>query len=96
MRFRILAFAAAGLSALALVLAACSTITQENFSKIDTGMAEQDVLRLLGNPTEINSVDVLGVSRTSSRWVGKDAEITIRFVNGRVATKAFDKPAGSK
>jgi hypothetical protein len=74
-------------------LAACSRITQDNFAKIDTGMPEQQVLSLLGSPTESSSVDVLGVSGTSSRWVGRDAEITIRFVNGKVATKAFDKPA---
>jgi hypothetical protein len=74
------------------VLAACSRITQENFAKVDTGMAEQDVLALLGSPTESNSVDVLGVSGTSSRWVGRDAEVTVRFVNGKVAFKSFDKP----
>jgi hypothetical protein len=55
-------------------------------------MAEQDVLALLGSPTESNSVDVLGVSGTSSRWVGRDAEVTVRFVNGKVAFKSFDKP----
>ncbi|HUF81183.1 MAG TPA: hypothetical protein VMN03_08610 [Burkholderiales bacterium] len=26
--------------------------------------------------------------------LGSDAEITIRFVNGQVALKRFDKPAG--
>lgn len=75
------------------VLAGCSKVTQENFGKIDQGMPEPEVLSLLGSPTESSSVDVLGVSGTTSRWVGRDAEITIRFVNGKVATKAFDKPA---
>lgn len=74
------------------ILAACSKITQDNFAKVDIGMAEQDVIGLLGSPTESNSVDVLGVSGTSSRWIGRDAEITIRFVNGKVAYRAFDKP----
>lgn len=77
---------------LALLLAACTRITQENFSKIDTGMSEPEVIGLLGSPTESNSVEVLGVSGTASRWVGSDAEINIRFVNGKVATKRFDKP----
>jgi len=48
--------------------------------------------RLLGAPTESNSVNVLGVSGTSSRWVGRDAVINVRFVNGKVALKSFDKP----
>jgi hypothetical protein len=37
-------------------------------------------------------VNILGVSGTASRWVGKDAAIAVRFVNGKVATKSFDKP----
>jgi hypothetical protein len=94
MRSRIASFAAAAL--FALILAACSRITQENFGKIDQGMQERDVLSLLGSPTESSSVDVLGISGTTSRWLGKDAEITIRFVNGKVATKTFDKPAAGK
>lgn len=75
-----------------LVLAACSKVTQENFAKVQEGMSEQEVIALLGSPTESNSVNVLGISGTSSRWVSGDAEITIRFVNGQVALKRFDKP----
>jgi hypothetical protein len=41
-------------------------------------------------------VQVLGVSGTASRWVSGDAAITIRFVNGKVALKSFDKPAAKK
>jgi hypothetical protein len=94
MRPRTLPFAAA--LVFVAVLAGCSKVTQENFGRIDQGMQERDVLSLLGSPTESSSVDVLGVSGTTSRWVGRDAEITIRFVNGKVATKAFDKPAAAK
>ena len=90
MHFRIVRLAAA--VAFIAVVAACSRITQDNFTKVDIGMGERDVLALLGSPTESNSVDVLGVSGTSSRWVGRDAEITIRFVNGKVAYRAFDQP----
>ena len=94
MRPRTLPFAAA--LVFVAVLAGCSKVTQENFGRIDQGMQERDVLSLLGSPTESSSVDVLGVSGTTSRWVGRDAEITIRFVNGKVATKTFDKPAAGK
>lgn len=76
-----------------LVLAACSKVTQENFAKVQDGMSEQEVTALLGAPTESNSVNVLGVSGTSSRWLSGDTEITIHFVNGKVALKRFDKPA---
>ena len=80
---------------LALIIAACSKVNQENFLKIQEGMSEQDVISLLGRPTESNSVNVLGVSGTASRWVASDTVITVRFVNGKVAFKSFDK-AGQK
>ena len=76
----------------ACVIAACSKVTQENFLKIQDGMSEEEVIALLGRPSESNSVNVLGVSGTSSRWASGDAVITVRFVNGKVALKSFDKP----
>jgi hypothetical protein len=83
-------------AALLVVLVACTKVNQENFAKIQEGMSEQEVIALLGTPTESNSVNVLGISGTSSRWVGGDAEITIRFVNGQVALKRFDKPRAAE
>jgi hypothetical protein len=81
----------------ALLIAACSRVTQENFLKVQEGMSEEEVISLLGRPTESNSVNLLGVSGTASRWIGKDAVIVVRFVNGKVALKSFDKPGdGSK
>ena len=76
-----------------LVMTACSKINEENFSRIQSGMAEKEVFALLGNATETNSVGLLGVSGTNARWVSGDAVITIQFVNGKVAVKSFDKPA---
>ena len=83
----------AALAAAALSLAACSKVTQENFGKVQNGMTEQEVIAILGNPTESTSRDVLGITGTSSRWASGDAEITIRFVGGKVALKSFDKPS---
>jgi hypothetical protein len=79
---------------LVLLLAACSKVTQENYQKIEEGMTEEQVVALLGKPTETNSVSVLGVSGTVSRWAADDAVITVRFVNGKVGIKSFDKPTG--
>ncbi len=75
-----------------LFFAACSKVSEENFAKIEEGMSEEQVMAILGRPTEATSVSVLGVSGTTSRWVGNGATITIRFVNGKVALKSFDKP----
>ena len=76
---------------LALLIAACSRVTADNFEKIQDGMSEQEVRAVLGEPSESTSVTVLGVSGTASRWSGRDAEIVVRFINGKVALKTFEK-----
>jgi len=78
--------------ALLCLLSACARITQENFSRIETGMSEQEVISILGSPSESSSGSLLGISGTASRWVGRDAEINVRFVGGKVATKTYDSP----
>ena len=87
MRIRALALAFA-----LVALAACSKINEENFNKVRDGMSEQEVLALLGTPTESSSVSVLGISGTASKWVAKDTVITVQFVNGKVRGKSFDRP----
>lgn len=77
---------------LALLLAACSKVSEDNFAKIEEGMTEEQVAAILGKPAEATSRAVLGVSGTTARWSGNGAEITVRFVNGRVALKSYDKP----
>jgi hypothetical protein len=89
-RFRAVALAAA------LLLAACSKVTQDNFAKIQDGMTEQEVAAILGSPTESSSTSVLGISGTSSRWTSSDAVVTVRFVNGKVALKSFERPGKPK
>ena len=77
--------------ALLLILVACSKVTQENFAKIQDGMTEEQVIAILGKPTESSSVNVLGVSGTSSRWVSGDTVVVVRFVGGKVALKTLDQ-----
>lgn len=75
--------------ALALLLAACSKVTQENYAKIQDGMSEQEVIALLGPATESGGMSLLGVSGGSSKWVAKDAVISIQFVNDKVVGKSI-------
>ena len=79
-----------------LLLAACSKVTQENFARIQDGMSEQEVAAILGSPTESSSTSVLNMTGTASRWAGKEAVIVVRFVNGKVVLKSFDKPPERK
>jgi hypothetical protein len=77
--------------AIAVLLAACSKVTQENYAKIQDGMSEQEVIALLGPASETGGVSLLGLSGGSSTWVAKDAVITIQFVNGKVIGKSIRK-----
>ncbi len=79
-----------------LLIAACSKVTQENFARVQDGMGEQEVAALLGSPAESSTTSVLGISGTSSKWTSGDAVITVRFINGKVAMKNFDKPRAKK
>ena len=79
-----------------LLLVACSKITQENFARVQDGMSEQEVQALLGPPTYSSTVEVLGISGTHLRWDARDAAISIRFVNGKLATKSYHKPDEKK
>ena len=80
----------------ALLLAACTKVTQENYAKLREGMTEQEVHEILGKPTESSTTTVLRISGTSSRWVSGDTVITVRFVNGKIALSSFDKPGSKK
>lgn len=90
MKLRALAFAAI------LLLAACSKLTQENFAKVQDGMTEQEVAAILGKPSESSSSSLAGVTATASRWADKEAAITIRFLNGKVMLKNYEKRAPKK
>lgn len=86
MKFRIL------IIVMALAISACSKVTEENFAKIEEGMSEQEVLSILGAPTQFNGINVLGISGAASRWISRDAVVAVHFVNGKVALKSWDKP----
>lgn len=79
-------------AALALALAGCgSKITQDNFAKIHEGMTKEQVVDLLGKPTDSSSMHVLGLSGSSDTWADKHARIVVHFVDGKVRLKSFEQ-----
>jgi outer membrane protein assembly factor BamE (lipoprotein component of BamABCDE complex) len=48
------------LVAAAILLAACSKVTQENFARVQEGMSEQQVIAILGEPTSLKTFDKPG------------------------------------
>lgn len=63
-----------------VLLAACSKVTQENYSKISTGMSKAEVERLLGNPTDCSGA--MGMS--SCTWGDQKSFISVQYAGDKV------------
>jgi hypothetical protein len=74
-----------------LLLAACSKVNQTNFDKIQNDMTKEQVLGILGTPTETSQGEFAGVSGGACVWKSKDGEIEVRFFNDKVISKNFSK-----
>lgn len=76
-----------------LLLAACtSKVTEENYAKLKEGMTEPEVQTLLGKPDATSSVEFLGgLSGTKSTWVDKNITIEARFLGGKLALRSIEK-----
>lgn len=72
-------------------LFACSKITQENFEKVKPNMTMKEVIGILGEPTDSQSIMIAGISGTSAIWKDEQAEIDIQFLNDKVTVKSFSK-----
>lgn len=82
-------FALVALACLALAAGPCSRINQTNFDKVNNGMTYDEVVSILGKPTDSKSVGVGPLSATTAEWVDAEAEISIQFLNGKVQLKSF-------
>jgi hypothetical protein len=71
------------------LLVACSKLTAENFAKVQNGMTEDEVLRILGSPTTMDAGSLLGVTGSVYRYESKDGtkKVSVIFVNGKVFGK---------
>ncbi len=76
---------------LALALAACGKVTPENYERIKDGMTQDEVIGILGKPAETSSIAILGITGTSSTWVGGEHTVMIQFVDGKVRIKSLGK-----
>jgi hypothetical protein len=81
---------------LCILLLSCSKISQKNFEKIKNNMTMDEVIAILGEPTNSENINIAGISGTSAVWKDNDAEIDIQFLNGHVIVKAYSKNTDSK
>lgn len=78
--------------ALAVLTSCGSKLTEENFAKIENGMSREDVVSILGEPTDSGSVGFGGFSGGMATWKDDSGTvITVQFVNEKVAGRQFAK-----
>ncbi|WP_110950895.1 outer membrane protein assembly factor BamE domain-containing protein [Pseudomonas bohemica] len=63
-----------------VLLAACSKVTLENYSKLSAGMSKAQVEQLLGTPTQCSGA--LGMS--SCTWGDQKAFISVQYAADKV------------
>jgi hypothetical protein len=63
-----------------VLLAACSKINQDNYSKLKAGMPKADVENLLGSPTECSGA----IGLTSCTWGDEKTFISVQFAGDKV------------
>ena len=77
---------------LAAFLTACGEkLTQENFNKISSGMPYTEVVKILGEPKSSEGGGVLGITAGASVWTDEKHQVTVVFVNEKVASKTFNE-----
>lgn len=85
---------------LLVTLTACGEkLTQENFNKISSGMPYTEVVKILGEPKSSEGGGVFGITAGASVWADEKHQVTVVFVNEKVASKTFNEvviPAPTK
>ncbi len=86
--------AAAACLLLLLVATGCTRLTQENFNKVQTGMTYEEVVSILGEPSDNKSLGAGPLSASSITWEDDSARVNIKFLNNKVQLKAFESKEG--
>ncbi|WP_447594630.1 outer membrane protein assembly factor BamE domain-containing protein [Aquipseudomonas campi] len=63
-----------------VLLAACSKVNQENYSKLKAGMPKAEVESLLGSPVECSGA----IGLTSCTWGDEKSFISVQFAGDKV------------
>ncbi len=87
---------------LVILLGGCATprLDYTSFAKVEKGMTEQEVIKILGEPTKVTggSVDAgtIGtlfgldnLSGTTMSWITNEVKANILFFKGKVKTKSY-------
>lgn len=80
----------------ALLLAACTKVSKENYDRVQAGMPMEEVYSILGEPTDKTTKGIGGLSGTSVFWEKDGIKITVLAVNGKVTAKKFIEEKSSQ
>lgn len=72
-----------------LLLAGCDRVTRDNYEKIRSGMTMDEVVEIIGEPSDTSSIGVGPLEATTARWDGKKGTISIQFTGQKVRIKRF-------
>ncbi len=70
-------------------LIACSRVTEENYDRIESGMDEAAVIKILDEPAESSNMGIGSLKGKSSVWDDGKVRISIQFFNSKVKLKKF-------
>ncbi len=78
--------------ALSLMLTGCrggsnANVTKENFDKLTNNMEKEEVIIILGNPTETKYSEAQGIKNEGATWKGSAGDIDIVFVKNKIFAK---------
>jgi hypothetical protein len=70
-------------------LLACSKINEKNYQQIEVGMSREQVVEILGEPTQTQTASLLGIGGESAQWQDGGVKISATFVNGNLLTRSM-------
>lgn len=75
---------------LLLFLVACGgSPSRDNYDKIENGMSYDEVVSILGEPTDLGGGGVGSLTAKSATWEGDGITISIQFFNDEVKLKTL-------
>ena len=75
------------MAVLCFLLACGGKISRENYEKIESNMTKQQVVDILGEPSETEGTKVGPFETTRYTWETKEVRITIQFLKDKVKLK---------
>lgn len=78
-----------GSLAAVVLLAACSRVSAENYSKVRAGMSRDQVYEILGQPDEVTGGGFGPLTISAETWKGRKQTIHVTFGGEKVALKSI-------